>query len=89
MNIRPKNDRSIFENISFSISSIANVIGAGASAVSTAAETFDVLAGTGLVMATNLQEVTMIESRGRKEEKLAELREKYPELTEVADDTIA
>jgi len=80
MNQQHQPSRSILENISFSITGFANMIGSATSAVATVAETCDTLAGTGLVMAENVQEVTVIESQGKKQAKLEELWERYPAL---------
>ena len=72
--------RSIFENISRAISSIADMLCSSASAVSTTAEACDVVADTGLVMATNVQETAVIQSVGKKEKRLEILYEEFPSL---------
>ena len=65
--------RTIFENVSYAISSIANMINSASSAVSRTAEACDVVADTGLVLATNVQETTIVSSTGKKRAKLDKL----------------
>lgn len=72
--------RSILQNISQAIASITDMICSSASAVSTTAEVADVIADTGLTLATNTQETTVKQSEGRKQRRLKEIQEEFPEL---------
>ena len=72
--------RTIFENVSLAISSIADMIQSASSAISRTAEACDVVADTGVVLATNVQETTIVSSTGKKEAKLNKLYETFPRL---------
>lgn len=72
--------RTIFENVSLAISSIADMIQSASSAISRTAEACDVVADTGVVLATNVQETTIVSSTGKKEAKLNELYKEFPHL---------
>ena len=78
------NDRSIWQSIKQIFAGSADAITSLTITVSKTAQIGESLAQAGLIMAQSNEQIVTRETEGKRQAKLAELNEKYPEL-EVKD----